>query len=332
MIELGCAAARIRAGLGRGLLLVALASLGACAAFQGQPDPVISRAAASDPSGYSLQRALGPLNMTVLGVYHSPDNDDRCVTLGATETRCGLDQEQYRNYVIGAYLAAANDRYGEFTRRLRLQSRGSSVALDIGALGLSTGASLAGERTANVLAAIAAALGGTRATLEREVYFDRTVPALIGAMEAARTRLRAVILAGLRKPVNEYSLEAAWTDVQAYEAAATLDNAVQAITNDAANRVADANAFAQSVGTYTGAPETGVAEIRRRMTDRLTRLRTASDTATLKQIATGLSLQAPAGADADALYRLIRDKLETDDTLAGTRNFARIVGIDPGGN
>jgi hypothetical protein len=332
MIELRCAAARLRAGFGKCLLLVSLASLGGCAAFQGQPDPVISRSDAADPSGYSLQRALGPLNMTVLGVYHSPNDDDRCVTVGPGATRCGLDQEQYRNYVIGAYLAAANDRYGEFTRRLRLQSRGSSVALDIGALGLSAGASLAGERTANVLGAIAAALGGTRATLEREVYFDRTVPALIGAMEAARTRLRAVILAGLRKPANEYPLEAAWTDVQAYEAAATLDNAVQAITEDAANRVTDANVFAQSVGTYTGAPEIGVAEIRRRMTARLRQLRTASDTATLRQIASGLSLQPPAAADASALYGLIINKLETDDTLAGTRTFARAVGVDPGGN
>jgi|GEM_PF-3242406 len=332
MIELGHAAARLRAGLGKSMLLLSFGALGGCAAFQGQPDPVISRAASADPSGYSLQRALGPLNMAVLGAYHSPQAVDRCVTLSATVTRCGLSQEEYRNYVIGAYLAAANDRYGEFTRRLRLQSRGSAVALDIAALGLASGASLAGERTANVLGAIAAALGGTRATLEREVYFDRTVPALIGAMEAARTRLRAVILVGLRRSADEYPLEAAWTDVQAYEAAATLDNAVQAITQDAANRVVEANAFAEGVRTYSGAPAEGVAAIRRRMTVKLRQLRGASDTAALNQIVTGLSLQAPAGATASALYGLIIDKLETDDTLAGTQGFARVVGVDPGGN
>lgn len=308
-------------------MLIPLALLGACAAFQGQPDPVFSPSAASTP-GYTLERALGPINTAVLGAYHSPDSDDRCVTLGPNSTRCGLDQTQYRNYVIGAYLAAANDKYGAFTRRLRLQSRGSSVALDIGSLGLATGASLASERTANVLAAIAAGLGGTRRTLEREVYFDQTVPALMGAMEAARTRLRAVILAGLTRPAAQYPLEAAWTDVQAYEAAATLDNAIQALTDDAADRVDEANTFAAGVATYTGAPEEGVRAIRRRMTLRLRRLRDAADTSTLQQIATGLSLLPAAGADAAALYNLIIEKLDTDDTVAGTQGFERIVGVD----
>lgn len=312
-------------------MLVPLSLLGACAAFQGQPDPVFSRSAASN-TGYTLERALGPINTAVLGAYHSPESSDRCVTLGPASARCGLDQTQYRNYVIGAYLATANDKYGDFTRRLRLQSRGSSVALDIGSLGLATGASLAGERTANVLAAIAAGLGGTRRTLEREVYFDQTVPALMGAMEAARTRLRAVILAGLTKPAAQYPLEAAWTDVQAYEAAATLDNAIQALTDDAADRVTEANEFAEDVRTYSGAPQDGVASIRRRMTARLRQLRNAGDTATLGQIATALSLQAPTGADAPTLYGLIIEKLETDDTLAGTQAFAGAVGVDPGGN
>jgi hypothetical protein len=329
MTHFRSAGRRIRAFIGKGVLLVQLALLGACAAFQGQPEAVFGPSGTQTSGGYSLQRALGPVNTAVLGAYHSPDSNDRCVALGTGEMRCGLDQTQYRNYVIGAYLAAANDRYGDFTRRLRLQSRGSAVALDIGALGFATGASLATERTANVLAAIASALGGTRATLEREIYFDRTVPALIGAMEAARTRRRAVILAGLTRPAAQYPLEAAWTDVQAYEATATLDNAVQALTEDAADRVADANTFAEGVRTYSGAPEEGVAAIRRRMTIRLRQHRDASDTTTLAQIAASLLLQPPAGADANVLYGLIIEKLETDDTLAGTRALARTVGVDP---
>jgi hypothetical protein len=207
------------------------------------------------------------------------------------------------------------------------------VALDIGSLGFATAASLVtGQDTANIFAGVAAALNGTGSTLEREVYFDRAVPALVGAMEAARTRLRAVILAGLTRPAAEYPLEAAWTDVQAYEAAASLDNAVQALTDDAADRVDAANAFAASVETYSRAPEEGVREIRRRMTLRLRRLRDAADTETLKRVATGLSLQPAADADAVALYNLIIAKLETDDTVAGTQSFERIVGVDPGGN
>ncbi|HEX8192718.1 MAG TPA: hypothetical protein VF552_07430, partial [Allosphingosinicella sp.] len=123
---------------------------------------MIGRTAASDSSSGALPRALGPLNMAVLGAYHSPESGDRCVTLGPGTTRCGLDQTQYRNYVIGAYLAAANDRYGRFTRQLRLQSTGSSFALDIGSLGFASGASLVGESTANLFGAISAALNGTR--------------------------------------------------------------------------------------------------------------------------------------------------------------------------
>jgi hypothetical protein len=165
------------------------------------------------------------------------------------------------------------------------------------------------------------------------VYFDRTVPALVGAMEASRTRLRASILAGLQRPASEYPLQQAWTDVQAYEAAGSLDAAIQALTDDAADRVDQANEFAAGVQTYTGAPEEGVRAVRLRMTARLRRLRNdPNGAATLRQIATGLSLQPAPDADAAALYELIIAKLETDDTTAGTQAFEAIVGTDSGSN
>jgi hypothetical protein len=230
MFELGTGPVRNRSAIGKFVLLLSLGLVSACASFQGQPDPVIH----PNHQNLSMERVFGSINTTVSAVYNSPDDADRCIAIGSGEPRCGLTKEEYRNYVIGAYLAAANDRYSEFTRRLRLESRGSSVALDVGALGFATGATLASERTANVFAAIVAGLTGTRQVLGREVYLEQTIPALIGAMDAARTRLRATILAGLRNTADEYPLEMAWSDVQEYESLASLDGAVQALTEDAA--------------------------------------------------------------------------------------------------
>jgi hypothetical protein len=104
-------------------------------------------------------------------------------------------------------------RYSQFRLRLAAKSRGSSLPLNIGA----------------------------RAAVSRELYFDRIIPAIIAVMDAEHRRIRRLIMANLRTSAEEYPLAAALSDVWSYEAAGSLDRAIEILTREAADRAATAN-------------------------------------------------------------------------------------------
>jgi hypothetical protein len=311
MIEFWSATTRIGAGMGKCLLLLSLGSLGACASFQARPEPVLSTMAVVNSANIDIRAAL---------IAFAAPSDD---------AREGLDPKGYRNMVIGTHLMAADVRYSQFRGRLAAEARGSSLLLDIGILGLSGGASLATEATANALAAGAAGLTGTRAAVSRDVYFDRTVPAMIGVMDAERTRIRTLILVNLRKSAEDYPLAIAFSDASSYEAAASLDAAIEVLTRDAAERSETANLnYAAEVGSYAGPPEAGVRDIRVRIRERLFALAgTVEGTATLRKVATDLGLAPATDATAAQLRVMLQIKLQQTLDVAGTRDLATRLGL-----
>lgn len=204
----------------RGLLCIPLVWLSACASFSAMPEPVLTtRDAINITADYPVSGALRR--------YHGTDAE-----------RDGLSQRQWRNMIIGVYMAAADARYHEFRANLSREMRGGNFGLDVAVLGLSGAGTVAGESTANVLAAITGALTGTRSALSKDVYFERALPALVASMEAARLEVATRIHTGLTQDVAEYPLERAITDVLAYERAASLDQAIQRVTVGAAIDVA----------------------------------------------------------------------------------------------
>lgn len=127
--------------------------------------------------------------------------------------RHDLTPKAYRDMVIAIYVAAVDMRYSQFRGRLAGRSRGSSLPLGIGIQG----------------------------AVSREPYFDRIIPTIIAVMDAERARIRRLIMANLRKSAEEYPLAAALSDVLSYEAAASLDRAVEILAREAADRTATAN-------------------------------------------------------------------------------------------
>jgi hypothetical protein len=313
MIQYSLTAARIRAGVRKCILLAAVAPLAACASFQAHPEPVLNTALVVNSANIDIRDALIR--------FESSD----------AALRQNLTPQAYRNVIIGTYLIASDLRYREFRRRLAAEARGSSLLLDIGILGLSGGASIAAQSTANALAAGAAGLTGTRAAVSRDVYFDRTLPAMIGVMDAERTRIRTLIAIGLGKSAEDYPLVIALGDVSAYESAASLDAAIEILTREAADRSETANMnYAAEVAGYTGPPEAGVAEISGRIRARLLTLSRANDTATLASMAQRLEIPVPPGTDADGIRHLIQNRLRAAQSMADIRDLAGKLDIPTG--
>lgn len=289
------------------LSLVPLA--GACASLDGQARPVLEvTAVAAVAAKYPPAKALE--------TFYGKRSDEAA-------------QRAYRDEVIGAYLAAADLRYLEFRRDLSRQMKGSSLALDVAVLGLTGGASLAAGKTANALSAVAAGFVGTRASLSKELWFDKTLPALIAAMDARRTDVRAQILTRMQTSAQAYSLAEAFADIARYQEAATLDSAIEQITAAASEKSVEADKrYSDVVLSYSGPPSAGDTAIRN---DLKIRLGKVTEPGKLKTIAGEMGITVPAGAsDKDAL-RLIMLKLN-NATSKELEGLADTINAKLGGN
>ena len=139
-------------------------------------------------------------------------------------------KKTYRNRVIASYLTAADARYLSFLRSMSRQVKGANFGLDVAAIGLSSISAIA-KGVANELATGSAIAAGTRGSLNKEVYFDRTLPAILSAMEARRLEVRGQIERRMKEDaIDSYTLEQGFADVMRYQMATTLDGAIQEIT------------------------------------------------------------------------------------------------------
>lgn len=183
--------------------------LGGCASFDGSPQRVV------------------PISVAIAQVGKSKYPIDEA--LAQFHAKMGSDQISWRNTVISLYLAAADARYAEFRRDLSRQTKITGLGLDLAILGVAGAGSLAGS-AANALAATAAGLNGARITISKEVYFEKTLPALLASIDAARLNIRTAIFQHMREGADVYPLEIGFADLGNYESAASLDGAVQNIT------------------------------------------------------------------------------------------------------
>ena len=283
---------------------------GACASLDGQAKPMLEVAAVT-----AVAAKYPPA--TALATFYGRRNDEAA-------------QRAWRDEVIGAYLAAADLRYLEFRRDLSRQMKGSGLGLDIAVLGLTGGASLAAGKTANALSAIAAGFAGTRATLSKELWFDKTLPALVAAMDAQRTQVRVQILTRMQASPAAYSLAEAFADIARYQEAATLDSAIELVTAAASEKSVQADArYASVVLSYSGAPPAGSPQTK---ADLKLKLEGVTTPGKLTEIAKALNITLPAGAtDQDAL-RLIKLKIANAATLQDLDTITDTVNASLGGN
>jgi len=218
-------------------------ALSGCASFDGQAAPVLT----TDMT-IAVASSLPPV--TALETFYAEPDPAR--------------RTAWRDRVIGSYLAAADAQYLAFRAKLSREMKGSNTALGLIALGLTGGASLASEATANALSAGASGVIGARSTISKELWFEKTLPALMTAMSANRTRIRTEIMVRMREDAGSYSLSEAFSDIARYQEAASLDGAVETVTSAAGQKAREADElYAQEVSFNSAAPEEGGPDLRR---------------------------------------------------------------------
>lgn len=193
---------------------------GCSATFQGSP--------AILPDSQNALKQLDPYYASVMKEYYGNNRD----------------KKELRNEFIETRLAVIDDQYLCFKQRLYIESVSSNLGVDTAVLGLNLAGTLTPAASAKaILAAVSGGLIGTRAAAEKELYFEKTMPALLSQMEALRKNVRADIIKNMQLEVDSYPLSQAEYDLQQYYVAGTIPGAIVGITTEAVHAENQATAL-----------------------------------------------------------------------------------------
>lgn len=172
-------------------------------------------------------------------LYFAPTHDVLSAFDGkATET----EKRTYRNNVVYGQLQALDLQFSIFSRAIYTEATGSNLGLDIAGIAAGVaGATTTVASTSRILSALSGGIAGSRTAIDKNLYFERTMPALLSLMESGRAVIRNDIERGLLTPSNDYPLGKALYDLERYYNAGSLPGALAAIVTAAGKEKAGAD-------------------------------------------------------------------------------------------
>ncbi len=192
-------------------------------------------------------------------------------------------------------MAQIEAAYSKFESKTLTSRAGLQTAGDAAQLGVTAAATVVGATgIKDILDATLTALQGTRLSIDKNFFAEKTTEALISQMRASRKTQQAAILQSLAKrDATEYPLEACWTDLIRYYHAGTLPSALVEIASKAgsddvkadqtlASVVSSLTESAVNIRTVRDSLEQGIASSNPTVS--------AASLATLKQILSALNL------------------------------------------
>lgn len=144
--------------------------------------------------------------------------------------------EQERNRLQNKAIAVINLNFNQFERDLVADRADTSAAVAGTTLASSIAGVLVGSASAKEnFALLNAGVIGAFGIIDKNYFYDKTVPALVSAMGAARASVLLHIKTSQRDTVEIYDGTAALDDINAYFTAGTVFGAISAITTKAEN-------------------------------------------------------------------------------------------------
>jgi hypothetical protein len=157
----------------------------------------------------------------LVDAYYSPKTTDEA-------------RQLLRNQIVSGRMNAYEAAYSNFKRRLNGDANTLNLAADLSLLGLAGVAATTGSiTTATALAAASAGIIGAKGAINSDLYFQRTLPALLAQMDANRARAKLPIFLGLRKSNADYPLVIALMDLDALRDTGGIPPAIGGLTQQA---------------------------------------------------------------------------------------------------
>ena len=161
------------------------------------------------------------------------------------EYKCKPDPEKraYRDTIVYGRMLALDMQYGLFKEAIYEEGVTSNLAIDI--LGVAVGAAgaaVTGADASRILSALSGGISGTGTAINKNLYYERTLPALLALMDAKRDEIRAEIIGGLTLDHLTYPLGRALTDLERYLHAGSIPGAIADVIATAGETKANAEA------------------------------------------------------------------------------------------
>lgn len=190
-----------------------------------------------------------------------------------------------RNKVISARLVMMNLQYLKWARTVTADKQLLDTASDVLILSLNlAGTATGGASAKTILAAISAGVAGSKTSVDKNYYYEKTLPALFAAMNAQRKTVLTNIIAGMAKPLSVYTFEQGLTELQEYYQAGTFLGAVNAVQADsgAKEKVADKGIQAAQIElSKVRSIEFAAASAQKRVTELIKKINQLKDAAAL---------------------------------------------------
>lgn len=150
-------------------------------------------------------------------------------------------RQRIRNDLINGRIALIDIHFNEFLQNLHEEGVGLNVFADAIAIGLGAAGALASGGTSQILSGATAAVIGTKESVDKNAFFDQTMPALITKMIAQRKTVLVGLRKGLLKSDAEYPLPQGLAEIESYYYAGTIPGAITGVVQSAGDEAASAD-------------------------------------------------------------------------------------------
>ena len=199
------------------MLIIGPILLNGCATISGYPD-----------RSYDLKAELAALDQ-----YHLPD----IINIYNAKTQ-EKDKKDYRDEVVNARLRAIDLHFGIFEQEVARENIIGNVAVDWAVLALGGATALSPSSTAkSIMGGISGGLTGAKGSVDKNVFYNKTMPVLLAEMEALRKEVLVRIREGLMKSTSDYPLTQALIDLDDYYKAGTIPGALIGIAATAGQTI-----------------------------------------------------------------------------------------------
>lgn len=149
------------------------------------------------------------------------------------------ETNRYRDQVINGRLHVLDRMYDDFIKAIGGEKNGEEIGTDTATIALTSTATLIGPASVKtILSGVATGIAGVKGTVDKNLFFQKTISVLIAQMDAQRKTVLLQIRTGQNQSTTQYPLSAALVDIDAYYRAGSLESAINALA-----------AAAQSQGT-----------------------------------------------------------------------------------
>lgn len=159
---------------------------------------------------------------------------DQLKTAASVQTYYDAPSVETRNKFIASRLVITNIEYLKFIKQLSADEAQIHAAADILVLSLDVASTaFTPVKTKTILSGLSSITGGARLSIDKNAFLEKTMSALVSAMNAQRKDVLKRIIKGTAIDLNGYTFEQALSDINDYYLAGTFHGALTSIQRDA---------------------------------------------------------------------------------------------------